>query len=78
MSKKKFKFEVGEKTRDVWSGDLVSDCVFLATIGQGRMLFYDETFKCFRRVFIEVDPGSGEPYMNGWDCASKPSKLLQS
>lgn len=73
--KKKFKFEVGDKTRNIWSGDLVSECVFLANIGQGRMLFYDETFKCFRRVFIEVDD-DGRPYMNGWNCASKPSTLL--
>lgn len=72
--KKKFKFEVGDKTKDIWSGDLVSECVFLANIGQGRMLFYDETFKCFRRVFIEMC--DGEPCLNGWDCASKPSKLL--
>ena len=72
---KKFKFKVGEVTEDVWSGDFVAKCEFLANLGQGQMLFYDTTFKCFRKVFIEVDD-DGKPYMNGWNCASKPSKLL--
>lgn len=74
---KKFKFEVGEITEDVWSGDIVSKCEFLANLGQGQMLFYDTTAKCFRKVFIAVDEDSGEPYMDGWNCASKPSKLLK-
>lgn len=75
MKKKKFTFEIGEKTQDVWAGDLVIDCEYLGDLGQGRMLFYDTTFKCFRRVFIDVL--DGEPYMNGWDSASRPSKLLK-
>ena len=72
--KNKFKFELGEKPKDIWSGDLVSECEFLADIGEGRMLFYDTTFKCFRKVFIAFD--AKRPYMNGWNCAARPSKLL--
>ena len=72
---KKFKFEIGEQTRDIWAGDIVSTCEYLGELGQGRMLFWDTTVKCFRRVFIAVDE-QGKPYMNGWDCAARPSKLL--
>jgi len=71
---KDFKFKLGDKTRDVWAGDLVSTCEYLGDLGQGRMLFYDVTFKCFRRVFIFVQDGI--PHMNGWDCSDQPSKLL--
>lgn len=74
MSKRKFKFKVGEVTEDIWSGDIVSKCEFLADLGEGHMLFYDTTFKCFRKTFIAVD--DGEPYLNGWNCDSKPSKLV--
>jgi hypothetical protein len=73
--KKNFKFKLGDKTKDVWAGDIVTNCEYLGDLGQGRMLFYDTWFKCFRRVFIFVDE-NGEPYMNGWNCYSKPSKLL--
>lgn len=73
--KKKFKFKLGDKTTDVWAGDIVTECEYLGDLGQGRMLFYDTRFKCFRRVFIVVDE-DGKPYMNGWDCAKKPSELL--
>lgn len=72
---KKFKFEIGEKTTDVWAGDIVTTCEYLGELGQGRMLFWDVQHKCFRRVFIAVGD-DGKPYMNGWDCASRPSKLL--
>lgn len=73
--RKNFKFKLGDKTEDVWAGDIVTKCEYLADLGQGRMLFYDTRFKCFRRVFIVVDK-DGEPYLNGWDCAGKPSDLL--
>lgn len=72
--KKNFKFKLGDKTQEVWAGDIVTTCEYLADIGQGRMLFYDTKFKCFRRAFIEVV--DGEPCLNGWDCANKPSELL--
>jgi hypothetical protein len=71
---KKFKFEIGEKTQSVWCGDIVTTCEYLGDLGQGRMLFWDVTFRCFRRVFIEMDGKT--PILNGWDCASRPSKLL--
>lgn len=71
---KKFKFELGDKTTDVWAGDLVCDCEYLGELGQGRMLFYDVTNECFRRVFIQFS--NGNFILNGWDCASKPSELL--
>jgi hypothetical protein len=73
--KKKFKFKLGQKTKDVWSGDLVSECVFLTDIGNKDMLFWDITFRCFRRVRI-YKSSSGKKYMSGWDCASEPSELL--
>ena len=74
MTSKKFNFTIGEKTKDVWAGDIVTTCEYLGNLGQGRMLFYDTTFKCFRRVFVEVV--NGDPYLNGWDCANKPSELI--
>jgi len=74
MKKKLFDFRLGDKTKDVWAGDIVTECEYLGELGQGRMLFYDTRFKCFRRVFIEMC--DGEPILNGWDAASKPSKLL--
>ena len=72
---KKFKFKVGEATENIWCGDIVTKCEFLADLGSGQMLFYDVNDKSFRKVFIEVDD-DGKPYMNVWNCASKPSKLL--
>ena len=72
--KKKFKFKLGDKTKDIWSGDLVSECEFIADLGEGRMLFYDIKDQSFRRVFIEFD--GKRPYMNGWKCAKKPSELI--
>jgi hypothetical protein len=74
MKKKNFEFKVGDKTKDVWAGDFVATCEYLCNLGQGRMLFYDVECKCFRRVFVEVVDGN--PCLNGWDCASTPSKLL--
>ena len=72
--KKKFEFKLGDKTKDVWIGDFVTTCEFITNIGQGRMLFYDTKFKCFRRVFIEMY--HGEPVLNGWEASHKPSELL--
>jgi hypothetical protein len=71
---KDFKFKLGEKTRDVWAGDLVHECEYIADMGQGRMLFYDIKNKCFRRVFLEMS--HGKVCMNGWDCSDSPSKLM--
>lgn len=76
MKSKKFKFEVGDLTEDIWCGDIVTKCEFLANLDHGQMLFYDVKYKSFRKVFIEVDEDTGKPYMNGWDCADRPSKLL--
>jgi hypothetical protein len=53
--KNKFKFEVGEQTKDIWCGDIVTTCEFLTNLGSGCMLFYDIKDKSFRKVFIEVD-----------------------
>jgi hypothetical protein len=75
MKNKKFKFKVGESTKDIWCGDIVTECEFLMDLGHGQMLFYDVKDKSFRKVFIEVND-KGIPYMNGWDCASRPSKLI--
>jgi hypothetical protein len=75
-TKKKFKFKIGESTKDIWCGDLVTECEFLADLGQGQMLFYDIKGKSFRRVYIAVNEDDGEPYMDGWNCAKKPSELI--
>jgi hypothetical protein len=75
MKKKNFNFKLGDKTRDVWAGDIVTTCEYLGSLGQGRLLFYDTTCKCFRRVYIAVS-NLGEPYLNGWDSVDEPSKLL--
>ena len=71
----KTNFKLGERTSDVWAGDIVTICEYIANIGQGRMLFWDINNKCFRRVFIELY-SDGTPILNGWDCATCPSKLL--
>lgn len=75
MTKPKFKFEIGDRTTDVWHGDLITECVFLANLPFGQMLFYDIQSKVFRRVFIDVDD-NGNPYMDGWTCAECPSELF--
>lgn len=71
---KKFKFEFGERTTDIWCGDLVITCEFITNLKNGQMLFFDIENKCFRKVFIEVNDNN-VPYMNGWNCASVPSEL---
>ena len=69
------KFKLGDVTDKVWVGDIVTKCEFLSFLDDGRMLFYDITFKCFRLVFWEQLDGS-EFILNGWQCANKPSKLI--
>jgi len=69
------KFQLGDVTKDIWAGDLVSTCEFVADIGEGRMIFYDTTFECFRRVFWENKQGNW--CLNGWKCASTISELLK-
>lgn len=73
--KNKLKFKIGERTTDVWCGELVTTCEFLTNLGSGQMLFYDITNKCFRKVDIEFDD-DGVLFMNGWDCSQIPSKLI--
>ena len=75
MKKRHFDFKLGEKTRNVWAGDLVVTCEYLGELSQGRKLFWDIENKCFRRVFNEIDDDDG-PCLNGWDCADRPSKLI--
>jgi hypothetical protein len=75
MKNKKFKFKLGDKTRSVIAGDIVTECEFITDLKEGQMLFYDVHFKCFRKVFIAVD-GGGDIYLNGFDYASRPSKLI--
>jgi len=71
MSMKKFK--LGDKTKKVWAGDIVTECEFICDLDRGNMLFYDTKFKCFSRVFQEP---YGKQILNGWDCADKPSELI--
>ena len=70
------RFKLGDKTKNIWSGDLVSECEFICYLEDGhKMLFYDVTYKCFRRVFSELSD-SGEYIMNGWNCSDRMSELL--
>lgn len=71
----KTKFKIGEKTHSIWSGDIVSECEFIADIGYGNMLFWDCRAKCFRRVYVGIDQ-DGKPYLNGWSSGKNPSDLL--
>jgi hypothetical protein len=73
------KFKPGEVTSVLWCGDIVSrKCVFLQNLRQGRMLFYDETFKCFRLVFPEWDDEEKDYILNGCECSDSPSAFLQT
>ncbi len=63
-------FKPGDKTDRVWSGDIVTKCTFLGDLGQGRLHFYDETFKCFRSAYWQ--PLQGEFVLNGWNCSATP------
>ena len=76
MTKPKFKFEIGERTTDIWCGDDVTECEFIMSLPYGQMIFYDIKHKLFRRVYIAVDH-EGVPYMDGWTCSECPSKLLK-
>ncbi len=67
------KFKKGDITDKVWAGDFVAKCEFIDYLPLGLMLFYDKTFKCFRRVYWEYY--DKKFILNGWDCASSPSKF---
>lgn len=69
-------FKPGDVTKDVWCGDLVTECEFIRYLAQGSMLFYDRTFKCFRRAFWDTSLPDGEPILNGWDCDTSSSRYL--
>lgn len=63
-------FKPGQKTNKVWCGDIVTKCTFIRPLTNGGLLFWDETFKCFRRAYWEeLD---GDMILNGWTCASTP------
>lgn len=66
--------KIGDKTKEIWSGDIVTECEFLGHIDGGKMLFYDVDFKCFRAVYFEIYEGN--TILNGWTCAKKPSELI--
>lgn len=66
------KFKKEQVTDKVWAGDLVSKCEYIDDLGQGRMLFYDKTFKCFRCVYWEYDESSKKFILNGWVCGNSP------
>jgi len=66
--------KLGDRTKEIWVGDIVVECEYIADLGQGRMLFYDITTKCFRRVYFELYEGNA--ILNGWDCAKTVQELL--
>ena len=65
---------IGDKTREVWIGDTITECEFLGQLPDNRMLFFDTKFRCFRAVFFQVEEGN--VILNGMEAASKPSELL--
>jgi len=70
-------FKKGQVTKEVWSGELISECEYLDDLGQGRMLFYDRTSKCFRCVYWEYVELAGKFGLNGWTCAKSPSEFVR-
>lgn len=67
-------FQLGDMTDRVWCGDIVTRCEFLRHLGDGRMLFRDHTFNCYRAAFWERL--NGEFVLNGWTCAATVKDLL--
>lgn len=63
-------FKPGQHTSNVWCGDIVSDCEFIRPLTGGGLLFWDHTFKTFRRVHMEEI--SGSTVLNGWTCQATP------
>lgn len=68
-------YKLGDITREVWSGDIVSDCEFLMKLKNGRLLFYDHLAKVFRSAYYEVF--ENELILNGWDCCENIKPLLK-
>jgi len=70
-------FKPGDMTNEVWSGDVVTDCEYIRSLGRGAHLFYDHTILCFRRVFWDVyATKAGHPsfVLNGWENSNTPFK----
>lgn len=66
MSRDPFTFTLGDMTDKVWSGDIVTKCEYLGE-SDGRLLFRDHTFGCYRRAYWQRLNGSW--VLNGWTCA---------
>jgi len=74
-------FQLGEQTRDVSCGDMVTTCEFIGYIPVDRytphkLLFYDLVFKCFRLCEWKKSL-AGKTYLDGWNCANSISELLK-
>ena len=69
------KYKLGHRTNRIWAGDIVSECEFVTDISEGRMIFYDIKFKCFRIVFYELN-NENDFILNGWKCANTISELI--
>ena len=61
----KKRFKKGDVTDEVWCGDIVTQCEFLAYLPDGNMLFFDKKFKC-NRIVKEVVGRDGVVYLDGW------------
>ena len=72
MKAKIYKF--GERTKDIWSGDIVTICEFIMTLPNQRLLFYDIDCKIFRSCFWQVIQGGF--VLNGWDCTGTIKDLI--
>jgi len=71
------KFKIGDITTQVWAGDLVHDCVFLAYLDNGGMLFYDLASEVFRYAFWQAEE-NGKFTLNGWKYNKNPAKLINN
>lgn len=67
-------FLFGEQTKDIWAGELITTCEFIRDLKDGKMLFYDVDFMCFREVFVEMSNDGLR--LNGWKAVRSPSQLI--
>lgn len=67
-------FKLGDKSDQIWCGDLCCECEFVSKLDHGKMLWHDTDFLYFRLVFW--DNVDGKLIMNKWESSRKISDLL--
>lgn len=59
-------YKPGEEEDNIWSGDLVSHCIFIQYLPFGIMVFREiKPSPCFRAVYYSVDSDDGV-VLSGW------------